>query len=110
MIVIGFLHLAVTALLVVTCLPLLRGQVPRNAWYGVWIPAALASDEAWYACNAYFARRMLGWTVPFGLWALAEVAWIDRMPLPWRHYMPLGSLLFLAVPIIQALRWTPSRG
>lgn len=105
--VVGILHLFMTALLVAVCLPLKQRKIPRNGWYGVRIPASMASDEAWYAYNEYFGRRLLGWSIPFGLWAVAEIVLLDRVPLPWRHFAPLGSLVFLAIPVIQTVFWHP---
>ncbi len=40
-------------------IPLLLGWVPRNRFYGIRVPAAFASDENWYAINAFGARRLL---------------------------------------------------
>lgn len=107
---VGLVHLVVTALLVAVCLPLKRRRIARNHWYGVRIPASLASDEAWYAYNEYFARRMLTWTVPIGLWGAAELFGLDCVPPPWRHIAPFTVLVFLAIPVIQTVFWRPTSG
>lgn len=48
-------------------LPLIRKKVPMNGWYGIRIPAAFKSDDAWYELNRYG-----GWL--FLVWGLSIVA------------------------------------
>jgi hypothetical protein len=43
--------------LIVLCLPLAFGLVPRNRFYGLRVPAALRSDPVWYAANSSAARQ-----------------------------------------------------
>jgi hypothetical protein len=46
-------------LMAALALPLLRGSIGRNAWYGIRTPASMASDEAWYAINRQGARPLI---------------------------------------------------
>lgn len=60
--------LALAALVtVVAARPLIRRKVKMNGWYGVRIPAAFASEKAWYDINAYGGRllRRWGWSIAF---------------------------------------------
>jgi uncharacterized membrane protein len=41
---------------VIVGLPLARGRVPRNHWYGYRIRRTLASDAVWYPVNALTGR------------------------------------------------------
>ncbi len=61
--VLGGVGLLTSALAV----PLALRKVPMNRGYGVRLPQAFASEENWYAINAYGGRLLLG----FGLLLLA---------------------------------------
>ncbi len=43
-------------------IPLLRGKVKMNTWYGVRFKKCYESDAHWYDINRYGARRMLFWS------------------------------------------------
>src|SRR5438093_6392374 len=36
--------------------PLIKGRVPRNRWYGFRVPKTLRSDSVWYPVNAYSGK------------------------------------------------------
>ncbi len=44
--------------------PLYKGQVKMNKWYGVRTAKSFSSDENWYAVNKYGARQLMRWSVP----------------------------------------------
>lgn len=44
-------------------LPLIYRKVPMNAFYGVRIPASLASERRWYEINAFGGRLLAKWSV-----------------------------------------------
>ncbi len=41
-------------------IPLLKGKIGMNIWYGVRFKAAFASDEIWHDMNTYGARQLVG--------------------------------------------------
>jgi len=51
-------------------LPLIRGKVKMNDWYGVRIPAAFESDAAWYELNRYGGRLLVVWGLGIAFLAL----------------------------------------
>lgn len=53
-----WVHFVAAAIVVLLAQPLVRRKVPRNRWYGVRIPASLASDEACFDINAYGGRSL----------------------------------------------------
>jgi len=63
------IHLLAAALVIGTSVPLMRGKVKMNAWYGMRIPAAFASDEAWLDINRYGGQLMFRWG-----WVIAATA------------------------------------
>jgi hypothetical protein len=46
-------------LLIGLSIPLMRGKVPPNSWYGFRIRLTLDNPEIWYPMNAWAARRLL---------------------------------------------------
>ena len=50
-------------LFIVISLPLLRGSIPMNRFYGFRIPKAFASDANWYAINEYGAKVLILWSM-----------------------------------------------
>ena len=61
---IGLSWIVTSSLCVALALPLIRGKVGRNALYGVRLPQAFASDEAWRAINRYGGKRLARWALP----------------------------------------------
>jgi len=52
-------NVGVALLLVVLSLPMARGAVGPNRWYGLRCRETLEDEEIWYAVNTYFGRRMV---------------------------------------------------
>jgi hypothetical protein len=52
-------YLATGALLAVLSLPLIRGKVGPNPWYGFRVRRTLEDPAVWYPANAYAAKGLL---------------------------------------------------
>jgi hypothetical protein len=50
-------------LFIVISLPLLRGSIPMNRFYGFRISKAFTSDTNWYAINKYGAKTLILWSI-----------------------------------------------
>jgi hypothetical protein len=50
-------------LFIVISLPLFRGSIPMNRFYGFRISKAFASDANWYAINKYGAKVLILWSI-----------------------------------------------
>jgi hypothetical protein len=50
-------------LFIVISLPLLRGSIPMNRFYGFRISKAFTSDANWYAINKYGAKVLILWSI-----------------------------------------------
>lgn len=91
-------HFLAGLLAVGVSLPLILGKVKMNAWYGVRIPAAFASETAWYDLNRYGGRLLLVW----GL-ALAVVATVGAF-LPRELWIPYNwtalALVFVGLAVV----------
>jgi hypothetical protein len=91
---------SIGAMSVVVSVPLILRWVPMNRWYGIRTRKAFASEENWYAINAYGGKLFFA----FGAFLLA-VAWFGgdfardlRGP-----FMPLLPLVAL-VPVFVLIR------
>jgi hypothetical protein len=58
-ILLACINLGVAVLFIALGIPLARGRVHRNPWYGVRTAAAMASPENWDILNRYGGRRMV---------------------------------------------------
>ena len=78
-------------LLIGLCIPLARGRVGPNRWYGVRLRQSFQSDEAWYDINRYGAKRLIVWSTPL------VVVGIACLFLPLQSH-PILSLAMGVVP------------
>lgn len=94
----ALLFLVPALALIAIGLPLRAGKVPRNHLYGIRIPRAFASDEAWYAINRYGGEQL----VRAGIAMLAVV--FVGLFLPWSPDVTLAIMLaaFLVCTIVPA--------
>lgn len=49
----------VGALMVALAVPMMRGRIPPNHWYGVRTPKSLSTPERWYAMNRFGGKALL---------------------------------------------------
>jgi hypothetical protein len=59
MLILTILYLLFGLLLIGLSVPLMRGKVPPNSWYGFRIRLTLDNPDIWYPVNAWAARRLL---------------------------------------------------
>ena len=94
---------SIGAMSVVVSVPLILRWIPMNRWYGIRTRKAFASEENWYAINAYGGKLFF----VFGAFLLA-VAWFGRDLLsdPRDSLTPLVMLLPLVglVPVFVLIR------
>ena len=62
--VVAFALLAIGGITLATCLPLIRGWVPMNRFYGIRVSEAFKSKERWLDINAYGGRQFAMWSLP----------------------------------------------
>jgi uncharacterized membrane protein len=65
------IHLLAAVLAIGVAVPLVRGHVKMNRWYGVRVPAAFASEEAWFDLNRYGGQLLLRWGLTIAAIAIA---------------------------------------
>ncbi len=91
-------------------IPLLRGKIQRNRWYGVRIPKSYVSEDNWQKINRYGAKAMILWSIPvlvIGLAMLCAAFFVETQQKDFAWILPLslsGLLIFGA--LIQTLIWS----
>jgi hypothetical protein len=92
-----FIGLLTTAL----CIPLVRGRVGRNPFYGIRFPQSFQSDEAWFAINRFGGKRMIIWSIPMIVIGIVSFF----LPLQSRTLLTLtlgfAPLIFILIPAIE---------
>ena len=88
--VLGSIDVLAGAALVGIAVPLLRGRIPPNHWYGIRIRAAFASDEAWYRINRHGGKSFACLGVATALTGVLIYCLLPPVPSP-------GLLLFVVV-------------
>jgi uncharacterized membrane protein len=58
-IMVGVMFIFAGGMIAALALPLIKRNVKMNALYGIRIPKAFESEEAWYAINEYGGRMLL---------------------------------------------------
>lgn len=85
--------------------PLVRGRVGRNAFYGVRFPQSFQSDDAWFAINRFGGKRLLVWSIPL------VAAGIVSFFLPLQSHAGLAltlgfaPLIFILIPVLASWRF-----
>ncbi len=59
----SLVNIFVGVLIIGTCVPLVRGKIKMNWWYGIRIKKAFESEENWYKINKYGAQRLILWSM-----------------------------------------------
>jgi len=75
-----------SALLVIgLAIPLRRGSIPPNDWYGVRVRKSLSSEENWYAINRYGADQLIIYGVELIAVGIALLVHLRRASEPSRE-------------------------
>lgn len=86
-------------------IPLILGRIGPNRLYGVRLPQAFQSEQAWYAINSFGGKRMIVWSVPVLLVGIAS--FFLRLQANTGLTLALGfaPLLFVLMPAIESWRF-----
>jgi hypothetical protein len=60
--IIGITHILTGFLIFMISIPMYRGQVAPNRFYGIRFRKSYASDAHWYAINQYGGRQFMIWS------------------------------------------------
>lgn len=101
----GLTWTLVGLLIAASAIPLVRGRVPPNRFYGVKFRECYQSDEAWFAINHFGGKRLLLWSIPIVLLGIVTLF----LPLRLHPLLTLvcATLLFafVLIPTIEIARF-----
>ena len=90
-------------LMVALSIPLLKGKIKKNLWYGVRIPKSFESEENWMVINQYGARRFIQFSLGFFLLSFFA-AILPFSTMPWLLYaLPMVLIILVTIPIIDVI-------
>ena len=88
-------------LFIVISLPLLRGSIPMNRFYGFRISRGFTSNANWYAINKYGAKALIFWSIV--MIASGVLFLFVSLPSPLAGLIPL--VICTAAAIVQTLHF-----
>lgn len=102
-------HLSAALVTILISVPLIWKKVKMNHWYGVRIPAAFGSQEAWFDINRFGGRLLLFYGFVIAATAMVG-SLLDRqywIPYDWTALVIIMGGLFIVVAMIYryAQRW-----
>ena len=102
--VVGISNVFVGLLCVALALPLIKGKVRMNRWYGVRVSQSYRSERHWYLINRYGGLRLVVWSIPI------VVSGVVAFFLPLRDNPVLTVIvalvpLLVLVPAVESIRY-----
>lgn len=95
----ALINFGAALLFIAVSIPLYRGRVPMNPWYGFRIPKSFESPRHWYLINRYGAARLILYSLfllVFGGYALLAPFDVND-PFVWLFVFAPVIVLLLAV-------------
>ncbi len=103
-IVLGMSNVAVALISIAVSIPLLRGRIKPNVWYGFRFSESFESEDAWFAINRYGAARMILWSIPLLLLGLAAGV-LSLADDTISVFVIAGAPLLILVPCVESWRF-----
>jgi len=100
---------AMGTLFLALAIPLIVRMVKPNRVYGVRIPAAFASEEAWYRINRHGGFCLLGYAIALFLLATLDLLVLESSPTGALFTAHLLAPAVLLVPFLVAIFLYPRR-
>ncbi len=89
-IIFGISHIFLALVIALISIPLVRGEMPMNRWYGIRFKKSFESDENWYRINKYGGRQLLIWSAVLAILGIATI------------FLPIDQNSILFFPILLA--------
>lgn len=110
--IVGVSNVFVAILCIATSIPLLKGCIKRNSWYGIRIRKAFVSEENWKKINEYGARAIIRWSLLILLAGLLLsiaaffISFDQTSNIAWFLMPALLNIIFIFGALIQTLIWS----
>jgi len=105
----GVTFLALGAVFVALAIPLVARKVRPNGAYGIRIPAAFASEEAWYRINRHGGFCLLGYAAALLLLGAYDLLFLAATPTGALFTAHLYAPGILSLPFLAAVLLYPRR-
>ena len=69
-ILLGFSNIFIGLIMIILAIPLKKGKIKMNWWYGFRFSESFTSDEKWFKINEYGANRFMIWAIPLILFGI----------------------------------------
>ena len=90
---------------ILLAIPLIRGRIGRNAFYGARFPQSFQSEEAWLAINRFGGKRLAAWAIPLIAVGLVSFFLPLQSNTPLTLALGFAPLVFIVIPAIQTWRF-----
>ena len=97
--VLGIVHIGMGLLVIGLSIPLLRGRVRMNGWYGVRLPQAYKSEDNWYSLNRYGAIQLMRYGAVLIVSGVVVVLFPPRLGSVW-FVVGLATPELLSLPML----------
>lgn len=100
-IIFGISHIFIAFILILISIPLVKGQVSMNNFYGIRFKKAYESEENWYKINKYGGRQLIIWSIPLGLFGIISF-FLPYKENPLLHLISVLAPFIILVPVFKS--------
>jgi hypothetical protein len=68
----GLMNTFLSFILICISIPLVKGHVSMNNFYGIRFKKSYESNENWTKINKYGGRQLIIWSIPLGIFGIAS--------------------------------------
>jgi len=107
----GCVNAGIAFTVIAVSMPLVKGKIKMNKWYGVRIRKSFVSGDNWLKINRYGGRALIYWSIPVLMIAVLSIAASFYLPktfpndIAWFIPLSLSPLLLLG-SLVQILIWS----
>ena len=100
-IIFGISHIFIAFTMILISIPLVKGHVSMNNFYGIRFKKAYESEENWYKINKYGGRQLIIWSIPLGLFGVITF-FLPFKDNPLLHLISVLAPFIILVPVVMS--------
>ncbi|MDM8524006.1 SdpI family protein [Desulfococcaceae bacterium HSG8] len=100
-IIIGITDIFCGLLFIGISIPLLKGEVRMNRFYGIRFAKSFESEENWLKINAYGAKRIILWSVPVIIIGIITL-FVPLRDRTWLTILLVHAPLIIIIPAVES--------
>lgn len=97
--ILGASHILIALVITLLSIPLIRGEMPMNSFYGVRFKKSYESNENWYRINRYGGKQLLIWSAVLAFMGIVTIF----LPIEKDSILFLPSLLAPLIILVPAV-------